>query len=41
MGKVLTRQQIDAYHEQGFVSPVDLFSEDEAAAYLKRLFQAL
>ena len=40
MGKVLTRQQIDAYHEQGFVSPVDLFSEAEAAAYLQRMEQA-
>lgn len=40
MGKFLTRQQIDAYHDQGFVSPIDLFSEDEAAAHLRRLEQA-
>lgn len=40
MGKVLTQTQIDLFHEQGFVSPIDVLSEDEAAAYVRRLQQA-
>ena len=37
MGKVLSRQQIEHYHEQGFVAPVDVMSEDEALDYARRL----
>ena len=37
MPKVLTQQQVDLYHEQGFVSPVDVMSEDEAEVYSERL----
>ena len=40
MGKLLTRQQIRDYHEQGFLSPVDVIDEAEAAACLRRLEQA-
>ena len=40
MGKVLTEQQIKAYVEQGFVSPIDVLSEGEAAQYLHRLEEA-
>ena len=31
MGKVLSQQQIDQYRDDGFVAPVDVISEDEAA----------
>jgi len=37
MGKVLSQHQIDTYHEEGFVSPIDIMSEDEATAYAQRL----
>ena len=30
MGKKLTDAQIEAFHRDGFVSPIDVFSEDEA-----------
>ena len=30
MPKKLTQAQIDAYHRDGFVAPIDVFSEDEA-----------
>ncbi len=30
MGKKLTNEQIEAFHRDGFVSPVDVFSEEEA-----------
>jgi len=40
MGKFLSQAQIDEYHKQGFISPVDVFSEDEAAEYLHRLEEA-
>ncbi len=40
MGKVLTTQQIKQYQEEGFLSPIDVMSEDEAASYLARLEQA-
>ena len=29
MGKVLTQEQIKHYHEFGYCSPVDVFSETE------------
>jgi non-heme Fe2+,alpha-ketoglutarate-dependent halogenase len=35
--KQLSRQQIEQYHEQGFVAPIDIMREDEADAYLQRL----
>ncbi|SLN25298.1 Phytanoyl-CoA dioxygenase (PhyH) [Roseovarius litorisediminis] len=31
MGKKLTEAQIEAFHRDGFVSPIDIFSEEEAA----------
>ena len=40
MGKVLSQTEINQYHEDGFVSPIDVMSEDEAASYLQRLEQA-
>ncbi len=30
MGKKLTEAQIEAFHRDGFVSPIDVFSEREA-----------
>ena len=35
--KYLSRQQIEQYHEQGFVAPIDVMDEGEADAYLQRL----
>lgn len=40
MGKLLSQAQIEQYHEQGFVSPIDLFSEQVAAGYVERLQEA-
>ena len=37
MPKVLTQQQINEYNDLGFVSPIDVMSESEAASYLERL----
>lgn len=37
MGKVLAQAQIDSFHAQGFVSPVDVMSEAEALDYAARL----
>ena len=37
MGKVLSQQQIDQYRDDGFVAPVDVISEDEAADCERRL----
>ena len=37
MGKVLSQQQIQAYQEEGFISPVEVMSEDEALSYGQRL----
>ena len=37
MPKILSQQQINHYHEFGYVSPIDVMSEDEAAAYLQKL----
>ena len=37
MGKMLSKQQIEQYHEQGFVAPIDVMSEDEALDYARRL----
>ena len=40
MGKVLSDAQIKRYREEGFVSPVDVMSEQEASQYLHRLEEA-
>ena len=37
MGKVLTQAQIDSFHQQGFVSPVEVMSEAEALDYAAQL----
>jgi len=37
MPKLLTRAQIEQFHEQGFIAPVDVISGDEAATYRERL----
>ena len=37
MPKILTQQQVDEYREQGFLSPIDAMSEDEAARYARQL----
>lgn len=37
MGKKLTDAQVEAFHRDGFVSPIDVFSEDEALALRARL----
>jgi len=34
---MLSKQQIEQYHEQGFVAPIDVMSEDEALDYARRL----
>lgn len=40
MPKVLSQQQINDFHEHGYVSPIDVMSEYEAGVYLQRLEQA-
>ena len=40
MGKKLTQQQIEAYERDGFLSPVEIYSEDEAARLRKELESA-
>ena len=40
MPKVLTRQQVNQYHDVGYLSPIDVMSEDEAASYLRKLESA-
>jgi hypothetical protein len=37
MPRFLSKQQVEQYREQGFLSPVDVMSEDEAGSYLERL----
>ncbi len=39
MPKILSQQQIERYLDQGFLSPIDVISEDEARGYHER-FQA-
>lgn len=41
MPKHLSKQQIEQYHEEGFISPIDVMSEDEAASYLARFEEAV
>ncbi|MGI9315803.1 MAG: phytanoyl-CoA dioxygenase family protein [bacterium] len=40
MPKVLTSQQIDQYHELGFISPIEVMSAENAAACLAKLESA-
>jgi len=40
LGKVLSQAQITQYHEAGFISPVDVLSEQEANEYLQRFEEA-
>ena len=40
MSKVLTDAQITQYREEGFVSPIDILSEQEAGRYLQRFEEA-
>jgi non-heme Fe2+,alpha-ketoglutarate-dependent halogenase len=40
MPKFLSKQQVDLYHEQGYLSPIDVMSEEEALSYKQRLEQA-
>ena len=40
MPKFLTEQQIAEYHEQGFLSPIDLMSESEAISIREQLEEA-
>ena len=40
MGKILSQQQIDQYHEQGFLAPVDVMPEEEALEFARRLQEA-
>ena len=37
MPKILTRQQVDDYREQGFLSPIDVMSQDDASRYARQL----
>ncbi len=37
MPKFLSKHQVEQYHEQGFLSPVDVMPEDEADRYLQQL----
>jgi len=37
MPKILTEEQIANYHEHGFLSPIDVFSEAQALAYKEQL----
>ena len=36
MAKALSDSQIEQYHEEGFLSPIDVMSEDEAVSYRQR-----
>lgn len=37
MPKILTQQQVEQYRQQGFLSPIDVMSEDEASRYAQQL----
>ena len=37
MSKVLSRQQVDQFHEEGFLAPIDVMPESEALAYANQL----
>lgn len=38
--KVLTTQQVDQFHQEGFISPIDVMSTGDAASYMARLERA-
>jgi hypothetical protein len=40
MPKFLNQNQVDQYYEEGFLSPIDVMSEDEALSYKNRLQDA-
>ncbi len=40
MPKLLTKSQVAQYHEEGYLSPIDLMSESEASAILAQLEEA-
>ena len=40
MPKFLTESQVAQYHEEGYLSPIDLMSESEAAEILSQLEEA-
>lgn len=40
VGKFLSTPQIRQYHDQGYLSPIDVMSEDEAIAYRQRFEEA-
>jgi len=37
MPKILNKEQIEQYHETGYISPINVMSEDEAAGYKEKL----
>ncbi len=37
MPKILTQQQVEQYRQQGFLSPIDVMSEEEASRYAQQL----
>ena len=37
MGKVLNEKQIEQYHDEGFIAPIRVMSEDEALKVKKRV----
>ena len=37
MPKILSKEQIEQYHETGYISPIDVMSEDEAGEYKAKL----
>ena len=39
MPKILTKEQIEHYHEQGFLSPIDVMTEDEAIHYRHQVYE--
>ena len=40
MGKVLTEKQIEHYHDEGFISPIHVMSDDEALKVKERIEEA-
>ena len=40
MGNVLTERQIQQYHDQGFIAPIRVMSEDEALKIKERVEEA-
>jgi hypothetical protein len=38
MGKILSPTQTDLYHEQGFISPIDVMPEAEALKYAQQAY---